>query len=138
MLLKNIIPGIFLLVAVILQAQDRSFIGMHMDDVEQQMKKEYADFSQDNSIVKKQFNYLKYVNMSQSITWIIYFSGEDNCTSTKKVCDYIEYDRVVGELDDSYSNTGENQWEYSSDGITYTLELKEEDWYFTVRESLKE
>lgn len=137
-LLQKIIPGIFLLAAITLQAQEHSFIGMSKDETEQRIKKEYSEYSQDNSIIKKQFNYLKYVNMSQTITWILYFSADDYCTGTKKVCDYIEYDVVIARLNKNCDAAGNNKWEYSDSDQEYMLLLEEEDWYFTVRERLKE
>lgn len=100
------------------------------------VKTEHREFGLDNSIIRQQFNYLKYVNGSQTITWIIYFTDSDTCRSSKKVCDYTEYDYVLKELDAQYERTGDMQWEYQSDGVTILVLLKEEDWYFTVREQL--
>lgn len=132
-----IILGIFLVLAYDADAQKSSFIGKTKDEVKEIVSIQHKNFSFDNTVVKQQFNYLKYVNGPQTITWIFYFSDEDICTSTKKVCDYAEYDFIIEELDNSYQNISDNQWEYE-DGInTYELTLKELDWYFTLRESIK-
>jgi len=138
MLLRSVILGLGITAACALQAQNHSFIGMARDEVKQLMKEDYKDFSIDNSITKQEFNYLKFVNASQTITWIIYLSGDDICTSTKKVCDYLEYDRITDELNEMYGSDVEHQWEYSDENESYVISLEEKDWYFTLRERRKE
>lgn len=138
MQIRTIILSLFLSASVLVAGQSESLIGLHKEDVKEIVKKKYKDFGADNSIVKQQFNYLKYINGSQTITWIIYFSENDICTSTKKVCDYSEYDFVLEELNENFGNTGSMQWEYGTDDLKYEVTLVEEDWYFTVREKLKE
>lgn len=119
-------------------AQELLLIGMTKEDVKELVKKEHRDFSTDNSIVKQQFNYLKYVNGRQTITWIIYFSDDDICTSAKKVCDYIEYDYVLEALNKHCKKQGDLTWKCSFDSQDYTVSLVEQDWYFTVQQRLKE
>ncbi len=118
--------------------QDMLLIGMTKEDIKELVKREYRDFAVDNSIVKQQFNYLKYVNGRQTITWIIYFSDDDICTSTKKVCDYIEYDFVLDALNEYCKKQGKLTWECSSDGQDYIVSLVEQDWYFTMQQRLNE
>ena len=118
--------------------QDMLLIGMTKEDIKELVKREHRDFAVDNSIVKQQFNYLKYVNGRQTITWIIYFSDDDICTSTKKVCDYIEYDFVLDALNDHCKKHGNLTWECSSEGQDYIVSLVEQDWYFTMQQRLKE
>jgi len=137
MLFRTFILAFTILAATGLQAQDQSLIGMGKMEVEDVVKKHYRDFSRDQSIVKQEFNYLKYVNGSGTMTWIIYFNDDDICTSTKKVCDYTEYDFVLDELNENYESVGDMQWEYSIDKQTYSVTLEEKDWYFSVRERVK-
>lgn len=137
MIPRTVILTFFILLSCALQAQDTPVIGMLKEDVQELVKKERREFSPDNSIKKKQFNYLKYVNGKQTITWIIYFDEDDRCTATKMVCDYMEYDRVLEDLDDRCEAIGDMEWEYTLDDQVYTIGLTEEDWYFTVRERMK-
>ena len=138
MLLRTVILLIFIAASTLLQAQHDTFIGKTKEEVRSIVKNDYREFGQDNSIVRQQFNYIKYVNASQSITWIIYFNDADVCRSTKKVCDYIEYDDVLKALDAQYKRTGDMQWEYTSGEAAIEVLMKEEDWYFTVREQRKQ
>lgn len=138
MLLRTVILLIFTAAPILLQAQHDAFIGKTKEEVQAIVKTDYREFGQDNSIVRQQFNYIKYVNASQSITWIIYFNETDVCRSTKMVCDYIEYDEMQKALDARFERTGDMQWEYTSGEDTIEVVMKEEDWYFTVREQRRQ
>lgn len=135
---RAIISILFFLASVGLNAQEFSFVGMAKSDVENTIRKSHRNFSEDQSVIKKQFNYLKYINGSQTITWIFYFTDQDICRATKKVCDYSEYDFVLDDLEENFEPSGDMQWEYTVDGQTYTISLEEQDWYFTLREEKKE
>ena len=138
MLLRTVILLILISLPARAWTQDVLLIGMTKENVKELVKKEHRDFSIDNSIVKQQFNYLKFVNGRQTITWIIYFSDDDICTSAKKVCDYTEYDFVLDELNENCRKRGGLTWECRSGSQKYTVSLVEEEWYFTVRQKLKE
>ena len=131
--MKWIILGIAILISGALQAQP--FIDQSKEEVKARMKEEHKDFHPDRSVVKQAYNYLKYVNNSQTITWIIYFNEQDVCTASKKVCDYSEYDFKMDELDEKYEKSGKFQWKNQYRGDEFLIRLEEQDWYFTIRES---
>ena len=135
MKLRILISGIALL--AIVQTSAQSIIGLTKDEVQVVIKEKHKKLSLDKTIVKQQFNYLKYVNRSATITYIVYFSENDIATSSKRVCDYAEYDFVLDDLNEQCEKRGKNKWQYSDDRGTYTVELAEEEWYFTVRERKK-
>mgnify|MGYP003573302240 CR=1 FL=1 len=120
-----------------LNAQDESCIGLTKEEVKKVMKEQYRSFAPDNTVTKQHFNYLKYANNSETMTWIIYFSDDDICTSTKKVCDYIEYDYVLKELNEKYTLVKEGTWEYQSGKKRFVITIEEKDWYFSVGEREK-
>ncbi len=132
---KLIITGVLLLLCSILNAQ--SLIGLSKVEVAAKMKKEQKDFRKDDTVIRQHFNYLKYVNRMKTKTWIIYFTEEDICKISKLVCDYMEYDAMVKDLDSKYEETGELHWEYISGKDTIQVELIKQEWYFTIRESGK-
>lgn len=138
MLIRTVILLLLISLPARAWTQEVLLIGMMKEEVKELVKKEHRDFSTDNSIVKQQFNYLKFVNGRQTITWIIYFSDDDICTSAKKVCDYIEYDFVLDALNENCRKQARQTWECSFGSQDYTVSLVEEDWYFTVRQKLKE
>lgn len=116
--------------------------GQHMIDRTKEevlvlVKDNHKEFRRDKSIVNQRFNYLKYVNGLRTRTWIIYFTDEDICRSTKMVCDYGEFDEVLEELNEAYEKVGESEWAYELLSDTVHVTLVREEWYFTVREARK-
>ena len=136
MRLKLIIPAI--LIYVCTSAQSQSMIGMTKLEVKEIVKKEHRDFRKDNTIVKQQFNYLKFVNGMRTKTWILYFTDEDICKTSKLVCDYSEFDEIMEDLSTSYIKVGDSHWEHNQAADTFQVNLIKQEWYFTVRETRKE
>lgn len=87
----------------------------------------------DNMTVNRKFNYLKFVNSADTRTLIVFFNEEDIAIHTRTVCDYSEFDLVIGEFDEKYKKKGKNEWEYKIDGDTYEITLEEQEWYFVYR-----
>jgi hypothetical protein len=126
-----------LLIAAGTVVKGQSYIGMPKERVNALVKQEHKEFRRDNSVVKQHFNYLKFVNGAKTRTWILYFTDEDICKTSKLVCDYSDFDDVVEELSTAYNKVGDSRWEYLLRGQTIEITLTRQEWYFTVRESLK-
>ena len=118
-------------------AKGQSLIGLPKEEVKALVKEEYKEFRRDNSVVKQHFNYLKFVNGAKTRTWILYFTDEDICKTSKLVCDYSEFDEVVEELSSSHEKVGDSMWEYHQEEKNIQVTLTKQEWYFTVRETLK-
>ena len=129
----RIIIFVIALLAIV-QTNAQSIIGMTKEDVKVVVQERHKKMSQDKTIVKQQFNYLKFVNRSSTITYIIYFSDDDIAKSTKMVCDYSEYDSILNNLNEKYEKKSKNMWQYSDGKDTYTIELIDQEWYFSIRE----
>jgi len=125
------------LAMLVIQVKSQALIDLSKEEVKVIVKREHKDLSPDRSIVKQQFNYLKFVNRQQTVTLIVYFSKDDIAISSKMVFDYANYDLILDELNETYQRVGENRWEYINKNIPYTVELKNEEWYFTVKEKKK-
>lgn len=126
---------LFLLAGYALQGQ--TMIDLTKEEVRTKVKEKHREFRRDNSVVNQQFNYLKYVNGMKTRTWILYFTEEDICRSTKLVCDYGEYDKVMDELNKAYEKVAESRWAYLVNRDTIQVTLLRQEWYFTVREARK-
>ena len=133
MKLKLIIYGLILGFGLQLNAQ--TMVGLSKEEVAARVKDEYKSFKKDASIIKQRFNYLKYVNGTRTRTWIIYFTDEDICNTSKLICDYSDYEDMVLDLQSKYRQTGQNTWEYMAGTDTIHVELIKQEWYFTIRES---
>jgi len=134
---KSIFILLIILAGVATELVAQPLIGLSKDEVQTLIKSSYRDFKQDRSVTQQAFNYLKYVNDSQTKTWIIFFSEDDICTHTKTVCDYSEYDFVLDYLKKSCRKVTDKSWEYREEGKTYLITLEESDWYFILREQVK-
>jgi hypothetical protein len=113
----------------------QSMIDLTKEEVRVIVKNMHKEYRRDNSVVNQQYNYLKYVNGLRTRTWILYFTDEDICRSTKTVCDYGEFDEVLDELNKAYEKVGEWEWEYMLERDTIHVTLTRQEWYFTVREA---
>jgi hypothetical protein len=113
-------------------------IDLSKEEVRVLMKEKHRGFRRDNMVVNQQFNYLKYVNGLKTRTWILYFTDEDICRSTKMICDYGEYDEVLDEMDAAYEKVGEMEWAYQLKSDTIYVTLTRQEWYFTIREARKQ
>jgi hypothetical protein len=125
------------LAMLVIQVKSQALIDLSKEEVKLIIKREYKDLAPDRSIVKQQFNYLKFVNRKQTRTLIVYFSKDDIAISSKFICDYEDQESVVADLDKNYTKIGSTRWEYLNKNIPYTVELKNEEWYFTVKEKKK-
>ena len=139
--MKVLTPFLILAVSILLLSgtalKAQSFIGLTKEEVRVMVDVEHRQFRKDNSVVNQRFNYLKYVNGLRTRTWIMYFTEEDICRSSKLVCDYGEYDEVLEELNNSYDKAGESEWSYMLAGDSIQVSLSRQEWYFTVREARK-
>ena len=115
----------------------QSMIDLTKEEVREKVKDHHMEFRRDNTVVNQRFNYLKYVNGLRTRTWIIYFTEEDICRSTKLICDYGEYDEVLEELNESLEMSGDSEWSYQLDDDSIYVTLTRQEWYFTVREARK-
>ncbi|RLD53782.1 MAG: hypothetical protein DRI97_12780, partial [Bacteroidetes bacterium] len=77
------------------------------------------------------------VNGAKTRTWILYFTDEDICKTSKLVCDYSDFDDVVEELSSTHKKVGDSMWEYHQEDKAIQVILTKQEWYFTVRETLK-
>jgi hypothetical protein len=130
--------GLIILVFIIglsstLPAQ--SLVGLGKEEVKVVMLQKKKNFRIDKTIVRQQFNYLKYVNNLHTKTFIILFSKDDICTKTKMVCDYSEYDKLVEKLNETYEVVNDTAWKYNFEEMNYLISLEKLEWYFVLRET---
>lgn len=126
-LLINLIVFVFL--SNSLSAQH--YIGIDKGKTKELAKE--AGFYPDDVTKSQRFNYLKFVNSAGTKTFIVFFSEEDISIHTRMVCDYSEYDFILGELDKEYKKKDKFLWEYKVEKDAFNVTLEEEEWYFIVR-----
>ncbi|MFH0755742.1 MAG: hypothetical protein V2B15_00455 [Bacteroidota bacterium] len=116
----------------------QNLVGLPKEEVVELVKKDHKDFRKDGSVIKQQFNYLKYVNGMRTKTWILYFDDDDICKTSKIICDYSEIREMEEDLNSKFERTGEFNWEYKVGSDTFQIELIRQEWYFTIRETRKQ
>jgi hypothetical protein len=116
----------------------QNFIGMHKTQIMKVMKETQNNCKLNTSTINTHYNYLKYEDKIAEITILYFLSEDDRCTLVRKMCDYSNINDILAELNEKYSATGKNEWEYEENGNTYSVTLSEDDWFFTVTTQLKE
>ncbi len=126
------------LFALAIQVQGQNFIGMHKNDIMQVMKDSRKNFKLNTGVVNPHYKYLKYEDKINEMTLLFFLSEEDICTMSRQMCDYSNINDMENYLNSTYIPDGKNKWFYTVDGIQYSVQLVEEDWFFTVTTQLKQ
>ncbi len=115
-----------------IDVQSQHFIGMHKDKIIGEMKDSQKNFKLNTSTVNPYYNYLKYEDRINEITILYFLSDDDECTLVRKMYAYSNIIDVEKELNARYERVGKNKWEYRFLLQKFSVELSEEEWFFTV------
>jgi hypothetical protein len=110
----------------------QNFIGSSKDEIVKMMNEKNPGFSLDDGVVNNTYKYLKYVDKENEETWLFFLSDENICTHSKLMSDFSNLQTRKDELDKEYKPAGENKWIFINKGTTYIVELKKEEWFFTI------
>jgi hypothetical protein len=121
-----------LLLFFVSETQGQNYIGLDKSEVRSLARK--SGFFPDHLTTSQKFNYLKFVNTSDTKTLIVFFSDIDVSTHSRLVCDYSEYDFIIDEYNKKYTKKGKNTWIYRDGRNSYEVTLEEKEWYFVVTE----
>ncbi|HJZ40257.1 MAG TPA: hypothetical protein VJ203_07820 [Bacteroidales bacterium] len=132
----KVLPKYFLaaclLVVHVALLRGQTYIGMNKDEIAVQMKSEYPEFKPDKGAVNHTFKYLKYVDKITEQTILFFLAENDVCTYVRRISDYSNLNDMIGTLNNSYKKVDKNNWTYTQKGQAYTVNLTEDEWYFTV------
>ena len=110
----------------------QNFIGSSKDEIVKMMNEKNPGFSLDDGVVNNTYKYLKYVDKENEETWLFFLSDENICTHSKLMSDFSNLQTRKDELNKEYKPAGENKWIFINKGTTYIVELKKEEWFFTI------
>lgn len=113
-----------------IRVNSQHLIGLSRKDVVSRMKE--TSFVIDNTSRNTTFSYLKYVDRSEDKTFLVFFSKDDVCTSTRLMCDYSYYKAMISRFNKNYKRKSATEWNYVIEGITYKVRLKKEEWFYSV------
>ncbi|MGC8824172.1 MAG: hypothetical protein ACP5PZ_06205 [Bacteroidales bacterium] len=128
--MKAMIVG--LLFAATIQAQPINFIGMSKQEIIKTMQKNNPSFDLDEGAVNKTFNYIKFVDRYNEETYLFFLDESNVCTHTKLMSDYSNLKLRTDELNKYYKKAGENKWVFVDKNKVFLVELKKEEWFFTI------
>jgi hypothetical protein len=129
MSLNALIIGLSLLMA---QTKSANYIGLSKDEILKVMNESNPGFDLDDGVVNSTYKYLKYVDKNNEETWLFFLSEDDICTHTKLMSDYSNLEIRKEELDKEYKAAGENKWIFINKGVVFIVELKKDEWFFTI------
>ena len=135
--MKNILVTLLFSLVLMGVGNSQHFIGMHKDEIMKEMKQVMPDFKIDNSTVNKLYKYLKYVDDINEQTLLIFLDENDRCTFSKLMSDYSNLDDAIKKLNNKYKKVKQNEWVYSLEKVSYSVILKEEEWFFTIETKKK-
>jgi hypothetical protein len=129
--LRNIFLGLFL--AVFFQsAYSQNFIGMNPGEIAAAVKTGYPQFKLDRNAINHSYKYLKYIDKISEQTILFFMTDQNTCTYVRWMADYSNLNDIITMLNKKYKKNGVNTWTYSDKGESYSVKMKEEEWYFTV------
>jgi hypothetical protein len=120
------------------QTKTANYIGMSKDEIVKVMNETNPGFDLDDGTVNNTYKYLKYVDKNNEETWLFFLSDKDICTHMKLMSDYSNLEIRKNELDKEFKPAGENKWIFINKGTVYIVEMKKEEWFFTVTTKRKE
>lgn len=125
------------LLFIVSSVYSQNFIGMHKNEINGVMKKQFPTFKLNTNAVNTDYKYLKYEDKINEITTLFFLSDDDKCTMVRKMCEYSNINDELHVLNTKYLKAGKNTWTYSDAGKKYLVVLEEGEWFFTITTKLK-
>ncbi|MCG8698217.1 MAG: hypothetical protein MI922_09195 [Bacteroidales bacterium] len=132
---KLVIPVVlFLLIGVSNRTDAQYLIGKHAKDIISIMKTdpEYRYLKLNTTDKNKSFKYLKYEDRINQITVLFFLDDDNNCKMIRMMYDYSNINDVLEKMNKELEKVDDKRYEYKIDGKTLTLDLQEDEWFFTV------
>lgn len=132
---KLVIPVVLLLFISVCNRTDAQYlIGKHAKDIISIMKTdpEYRYLKLNTTDKNKSFKYLKYEDRINQITVLFFLDDNNNCKMIRMMYDYSNINDVLEKMDKELDKITDKKYECKIDGKTLTVDLKEDEWFFTV------
>ena len=132
------ISAVLFLAFLTLNVYGQNLIGYHETAIKQFMKDNQKNMIFQNFVNNSTFKYLKYADNDESQTLLFFLTADSVCKSIRLVCDKSLKAQKIKEFDTIYKKAGDNTWTDAKNGKNYSIELKDEDYSFSVTILLKE
>jgi hypothetical protein len=121
-----------------LNVRSQNLIGYHEKEIRQIMRDRYKNMNFQNFTNNSTFRYLKYSDSEDNQTLLFFLNADSVCKSVRLVCDKNLKDLKIKELNANYKKNGDYRWRETINGKNYNIDLKDEEWTFSVTITLKE
>jgi hypothetical protein len=132
------ISAVLFLAFITLNVYGQNLIGYHEKEIKQFMKDNQKNMIFQNFVNNSTFKYLKYADSDESQTMLFFLTADSVCKSIRLVCEKSLKAQKIKEFDTIYKKAGDNSWTDTKNGKNYIIELKDEDYSFSVTILLKE
>ena len=78
------------------------------------------------------YRYLKYTSGEEGETWLIFLDEKGICNGVRITYEKSSIEEKRGELNRLHKSEGTDSWVYRSRGKLIDIDLKDENWFFTV------
>lgn len=109
-----------------------NLIGYSEEEIKQYMEENEKGFVFQSFTNNSTFKYLKYTDRRETQTILFFLDSELKCKLVRLVCEMSLKSSKLKELDSQYSKAGENIWKEVKNGISYIIELREEETTFNI------
>ena len=109
-----------------------NLIGYSEEEIKQYMEENEKGFVFQSFTNNSTFKYLKYTDRRETQTILFFLDSELKCKLVRLVCEMSLKSSKLKELDSQYSKEGENIWKEVKNGISYIIELREEETTFNI------
>ena len=123
---------IFCILCLAIKLDAQNLVGLNEKEIMQYMNDNEKGFVYQNFTNNSTFRYLKYTDRLDTQTILFFLDRDLKCKIVRLVCEKRLKDKKIKELDDKYRKTGENSWMEVRNGISYLIELIDEEVTFNI------
>jgi hypothetical protein len=116
----------------------QNLLGYKPGDIRKYMKENQKTMEYQGLTFNNTFKYAKYADKDGDQTTLFFFTADSVCKSIRMICDKSLEPEMIKDLDSKYKKSGTNAWTGTKDGISYNIELREEEWSISVTISKKD
>ena len=123
---------IFCILCLAIKLDAQNLVGLNEKEIMQYMNDNEKGFVYQNFTNNSTFRYLKYTDRLDTQTILFFLDRDLKCKIVRLVCEKRLKDKKIKELDDKYRKTGENSWMEVRNGISYLIEIIDEEVTFNI------
>lgn len=110
----------------------QKLVGLHKKEIMKIMHEKYPSFIIDGTAVNTKYSYLKFIDIYNQETLFCFLNTAEECYLSRLMSDYSNLKSRVSQLNKENYRVRKNEWKYKVGEQEVTVQLKKEEWYFTL------